>query len=161
MLKLRYFWKLTHLNDLSITSCVFKHRRKQSISTKMTSLSPKYFSYQKSHHLVEPSHSKDFFPSASARCNFVKILLYPRAFARKCNFCSLDFDDVLSHQLLSCIMVEKYISLLRSKLILYNFPVDKLTNMKFFLKKVLERKILTKCFAEFLADIDHGSGVHK
>lgn len=34
MLKRRYFWKLTHLNDQSLTSPVFKHRKEQFLSTK-------------------------------------------------------------------------------------------------------------------------------
>ena len=111
------------------------------------------FSYQKSYHLVQPFLKKDFFLSASARCKVVKVLLYPRAFTRKCNFCSQEFHDVLSHQLFSCINLETYVRLLRSKLAFYNFPMDKLTN-KYFLGTVLGRKIWTKCFCEFLADIE-------
>ena len=34
ILKLRYFWKLTHLKDRGITSIIFRHRRKQLLSTK-------------------------------------------------------------------------------------------------------------------------------
>ena len=89
------------------------------------------FSYQKSYHLVEPFLNQDFFSSASARCNVVKVLLSSRAFTRKCNFCSHDVSDILSHQLFFCKSVEKYKRLLRSKLALYNFPVDKLTDIYF------------------------------
>ena len=119
------------------------------------------FSYQKSYHLVEPFLNQDFFPSASARCNVVKVLLSSRAFTRKCNFCSHEVSDILSHQLFFCKNVEKYKRLLRSKLALYNFPVDKLTDNIFFLRTVLERKIWTKCFSEFLADTDYGNRVQK
>ena len=34
ILKLRYFWKLPHLKDRSITSIIFRHRRNQFLSTK-------------------------------------------------------------------------------------------------------------------------------
>ena len=78
------------------------------------------FSYQKSYHLVEPFLNQDFFPSASARCNVVKVLLSSRAFTRKCNFCSLEESDILSHQLFFCKNVENYRRLLRSILALYN-----------------------------------------
>ena len=218
MLKLRYFWKLTHSNDPCIITRVFKHRKRTFLSTKngfiheVFNLCCKYdainiwngklegltnptsyiknkilifnltndldvgrrrhcafrdiylsncFSYQKSYHLVKPFINKDFFQSASARCNIVKVLLYPHVFTRKCKFCSQEFKDVLSHQLFSCINLENYRRLLRSKLALYNFPTDKLTDNKHFLKTALERKIWTKCFCEFLADIDYGSQVQK
>ena len=218
MLKLRYFWKLTHSNDPCITSRVFKHRKRTFLSTKngfiheVFNLCCKYdainiwngklegltnptsyiknkilifnlandldvgrrrhcafrdiylsncFSYQKSYHLVKPFINKDFFQSASARCNIVKVLLYPHVFTRKCKFCSQEFKDVLLHQLFSCINLENYRRLLRSKLALYNFPTDKLTDSKHSLKTALERKIWTKCFCEFLADIDYGSQVQK
>ena len=88
-------------------------------------------------------------------------VLYPHVFTRKCKFCSQEFKDVLLHQLFSCINLENYRRLLRSKLALYNFPTDKLTDNKHFLKTALERKIWTKCFCEFLADIDYGSQVQK
>ena len=115
------------------------------------------FSYQKSYHLIEPFIYKDFFQSASARCNIVKVLLYPHVFTRRCKFCLLDFNDVLSHQLFTCINLEKQRRSLRSKLALYNFPADKLTDIKYFLKTALGRKIWTRCFCEFLADIDYGN----
>ena len=38
------------------------------------------FVYQKSYHLVEPFHDKDFFTSASARCSVTKFLLHSLAF---------------------------------------------------------------------------------
>ena len=218
MLKLRYFWKLTHLNDMSITSRVIKHRRQYFLSAtngfmnevfnlcckydaidiwngKLNGLTnpPSYiknkimvfhlkndlnigrrrpcsfgdiylsniFSYQKSYHLVEPFLNQDFFPSASARCNVVKVLLSSRAFTRNCHFCSLEVSDLLSHKLFFCKNVEKSKHLLRSKLALYNFPADKLTDNNFFLRTVLERKIWTKCFSEFLADTDSGIRVQK
>ena len=119
------------------------------------------FSYKKSYHLVKPFINKDFFQSASARCNIVKVLLYPHVFTRKCKFCSQEFKNVLLYQLFSCINLVNYRRLLSSKLALYNFPTDKLTDNKLFLKTTLERKIWTKCFCEFLADIDYGSQVQK
>ena len=151
MLKLRYFWKLTHSNDSSITSSVFKHRKKTFLSTKngfiheVFNLCSKYdaihiwngklegltnstsyiknkilifnlkndlevgrrrpcafgdiylsniFSYQRSYHLEEPFLKKEFFQSASARCNVVKALLYPQVFTRKCKCCLQEFIDV-------------------------------------------------------------------
>ena len=164
MLKLRYFWKLTHSEDLNIASQVLKYRREQFFSTKngfiheVFNLCCKYdmidiwhgkhkgianpklyikdkilkfslkndkeigrkrscafrdiylsnvFSYQKSYHLVEPFTNRDFFSSASARSKIAKALLYPRAFSRKCIFCLLEFKDILSHQVFSCVKVEK------------------------------------------------------
>ena len=57
------------------------------------------FSYQKSYHLVKPYLEQDFFSSASARCFVTKFLLQSRAFFRKCNFCSLECNDIHSHKL--------------------------------------------------------------
>ena len=114
------------------------------------------FVYQKSYHLVEPFLNQDFFQSASARCKMVKVLLYPRTFSRKCLYCSLEFKDILSH-IFSRKNVEKYTRLLRSKLRLYNFPADKMREDNNFLGTVIRRKIWTKCFTEFLVDVDYGN----
>ena len=73
---------------------------------------------------------------------------------RKCYFCSLELKDIISHQLFSCTKLEDKRRLLRSKYLLYNFPADKLNNKNTFYKAVLSKKIWTKCFSEFLADID-------
>ena len=74
-------------------------------------------------------------------------------------FCSLESNDILLHHLFSCIKVGNHKSLLRSKLTLYNFPPEKLTDQINFLPTVLKRKIWTKCFSEFLAEVD-GNRVH-
>ena len=87
--------------------------------------------------------------------------MYPHIFTTKCKFCLQEFKDVLSHQLFSCTSLKKYRRLLRSKLVFYNFPEDKFSDNKYFLKTALERKIWTSCFCEFLADIDYGSKVLK
>ena len=53
-------------------------------------------------------------------------------------------------------MAEKHVRLLRSKLTLYNFTANKLTQDINFIGAVLKRKIWVKCFSEYLADIDYG-----
>ena len=133
-------------NDLSIgrnRSCAFTDIYLANI-----------FSYQKSYHLVEPFFENNFFSSASARCSVSKFLLQSRAFERKCIFCSFESKDILSHHLFSCSQLENARLLLREKLVLYNFPADKLSNKKLFFATVLSKKIWTKCFSEYLADID-------
>ena len=133
-------------NDLSIgrnRSCAFTDIYLANI-----------FSYQKSYHLVEPFFENNFFSSASARCSVTKFLLQSRAFDRKCIFCSSESKDILSHHLFSCSQQENARRLLRKKLVLYNFPADKLRNKKKFLGTVLSKKIWTNCFSEYLADID-------
>ena len=112
------------------------------------------FSYQKTYHLVEPFSIHDFFSSASARCLVTRFLLQSRTFFRKCYFCSLELKDIISHQLFSCTKLEDKRRLLRSKFVLYNFPANKLINKNTFYMTVLSKKICTKCFAEFLADIN-------
>ena len=133
-------------NDLSIgrkRSCAFTDIYLDNI-----------FSYQKSYHLVEPFLEKDFFSSASARCSVTKFLLQSRAFYRRCIFCSLECKDILSHHLFLCPRQNNARRLLRSKLLLYNFPADKLSNKKILFGTVLSKKIWTNCFSEYLADID-------
>ena len=113
------------------------------------------FSYQKSYHLVEPFLAQDFFSSAPAKCFVTKFLLQSHAFHRKCVACTLEFKDIVSHQLFSCRNLEDQKRLLRSKLVLYNFPSQLLDDKKNFYVNILRRKIWTKCFSEFLADIDN------
>ena len=112
------------------------------------------FSYQKTYHLVEPILEDNFFSSASARCSVTKILLQSRAFYRKCIFCSHESKDIFSHHLFLCPQQEDARRLLRRKLVLYNFPADKLSNKKIFFGTVLSKKIWTNCFSEYLADMD-------
>ena len=211
MLKLRYFWKLTHVNDQSIAHRILKYRREHFFITKngfiheVFNLCCKYnvidfwhgrlkgltnpasfikdkilafslkkdltigrnrscaftdiylsniFSYRKSYHLVEPFLENNFFTSASARCSVTKILLQSRASYRKCIFCSNESKDIFSHHLFLCPQQEDARRLLQRKLVLYNFPADKLSDKKIFFGTVLSKKIWTKCFSEYLADID-------
>ena len=112
------------------------------------------FSYLKSYHLVEPYIRQDFFSSASARCFVTKFLLQSHAFHRKCVACTLEFKDIVSHQLFSSSKLEDQRRLLRSKLVLYNLPSQILDDKKSFYVNILGKKIWTKCFSEFLADID-------
>ena len=113
------------------------------------------FSYQKSYHLVEPFTEQDFFPSATARCFVTKFLLQSRAFFRKCIFCSLECKDIHSHKLFFCRRLDKQNRLLRSKLLLYYFPNEKLRKEKTFYETVLSKKVWTKSFSEYLALTDH------
>ena len=76
-------------------------------------------------------------------------------------FCSLECNDILLHELFSCPKAEKHIRLLRSKLTLYNFPANKLTQDINFIGAVLKRKLWVKCFSEYLADIDYGVRIQK
>ena len=76
--------------------------------------------------------NQNFFSSASARSKVAKAVLYPRAFSRKCLFCLTESKDILSHQLFSCIKVEKHTKVLRCKLVLYNFPANKLMDCENF-----------------------------
>ena len=117
------------------------------------------FTYQKSYHLVEPYLKQDFFSSASARCLVTKFLIDSRAFYRKCIFCSQESKNIFLHHLFLCSKLEKQRHLLRSKLLLYNFPIEILGNKSIFYKTVLSRKVWTKCFSDFLADIDHRNQV--
>ena len=119
------------------------------------------FSYQKSYHLVKPYLEQDFLSSASARCFVTKFLLQSRAFFRKCNFCSLECNNIHSHKRFFCRRVEKQNRLLRSKLLLYNFPKEKLRNGKTFYGTLLSKKVWTKCFSEFLAETDHRNQVQE
>ena len=96
----------------------------------------------------------DFFSSASARCFITKFMLDSRAFYRRCIFCSQESKDILSHHLFLCPQQKSARRLLRSKLVLYNFPADKISNKKIFFETVLSKKIWTNCFSEYLADID-------
>ena len=77
-----------------------------------------------------------------------------RAFYRKCIFCSNESKDIFSHHLFLCPQQEDARRLLQRKLVLYNFPADKLSNKKIFFGTVLSKKIWTKCLSEYLADID-------
>ena len=113
------------------------------------------FSYQKSYHLVEPFIEQEFFSSASARCFVTKFLLQSRAFFKKCIFCSLECKDIHSHILFFCRRLEKQNRLLRSKLLLYNFPNSKLCNERSFYETVIKKKVWAKCFSEFLAETDN------
>ena len=115
------------------------------------------FSQQKSYHLVELFLNHDFFSSASARCFVTKFLLQSRAFLRKCIFCSLECKDIHQHKLFFCRRLEAQNRLLRSKLLLYNFPNDKLRNEKTFYKTVISKKVWT----QFLAETDCGNQVQE
>ena len=119
------------------------------------------FSYQKSYHLVERFLGNDFFSSASARCSVTKFLLQNRASDRKCIFCSFESKYILSHHLFIRPVVEDARRLLRNKLVLYNFPADKLSNKNKFYGTVLSKKIWTNCFSEYLADIDSRNRVRE
>ena len=81
-------------------------------------------------------------------------MLQSRALYRKCIFCSLEPKDILSYHLFICPVVEDARRLLRNKLVLYNFPADKLSNKNKFCGTVLSKKIWTNYFSEYLADID-------
>ena len=93
------------------------------------------------------------------RCFVTNFLIDSRAFYRKCIFCSQESKNIFLHHLFLCSKLEKQRHLLRSKLLLYNFPIEILGNKSIFYKTVLSRKVWTKCFSDFLADIDHRNQV--
>ena len=88
------------------------------------------FSYQKDYHLIAPFCQPDCFATPKGRKHFVRAFLDPCTYLRECKFCGQSCCDKLDHLLLNCFCTSTFRNELRVKLVLYNFPKERLPGKK-------------------------------
>ena len=85
------------------------------------------FSYQKKYHLIAPFCQPDCFATPKGRKHFVRAFLDPCTYSQECRQCGQSCSDRLDHLLVSCPRVSGFRNELNLRLVLYNFPKQRLT----------------------------------
>ena len=111
------------------------------------------FKYQKKYHIVDPLQRPDnsTFPNDSKV--FVRTLLDPNTYEKKCQHCSRATKDIFSHFLNQCPKLLKSRRLLELNLSLYNFPKQQFPlNKNALLTLAFGNTCWRKCLANFLME---------
>ena len=113
------------------------------------------FSYQKDYHLIAPFCQPDCFATPKGRKHFVRAFLDPCTYLRECKFCGQSCFDKLDHLLQNCSRTSEFRNELHLKLVLYNFPKERLPLKKAeFWEAAFKSRIWRKCAVKFLLDIE-------
>ena len=113
------------------------------------------FSYQKDYHLIAPFCQPDCFATPKGRKHFVRAFLDPCTYLRECEFCGQSCFDKLDHLLQNCSRTSEFRNELHLKLVLYNFPKERLPLKKAeFWEAAFKSRIWRKCAVKFLLDTE-------
>ena len=113
------------------------------------------FIYQKRYHIVEPFGKANCFSSPIGRKHFVKSLLHPCSYPENCPLCGEQTTDTCDHLITTCPQLPDPRKKLHLKLTLYNYPTNHFPLTKSsIIEHSLSNRLWTKCFAEFLIEVD-------
>ena len=106
--------------------------------------------------LYKPFRRAGMFSNSSSRNKFIKALLNNNSYLQQCKMCSLNFYNLLLHQLTACPRLTCERSTLRKKLILYGTNSNpQLTNLTLVVSETLTNKNLLRAFTDFLVSSDY------
>ena len=105
------------------------------------------------HHymLYKPFRKAGLFSDSSSRNKFIKALLNTNSYLQQCKMCSLNYYNLLLHQLTACPKLTCERNTLRKMLILYGTnPNPQLTNLTLLVSETLVNKNILRAFTDFL-----------
>ena len=106
-----------------------------------------------SHHfmLFTPFRGADIFSDSSSRTKYIRALLNTNSYLQQCEMCSLNYYNLLLHQLTAFPKLTSERNTLRKKLILYGTnPNAQLMYLTLLLSQSLMNKNVLRAFTDFL-----------